>query len=78
MDGKSPTTKVERHNSTKLSFWNWKVFGGQNEKSKLLVLREKLCSVSTCGLFSIENSPNLNGKKLLESRAQKYFGNQIF
>ena len=33
MDGKSPTAKDERHNSTKLSFWNWKVFGGQNEKS---------------------------------------------
>ena len=35
-DGRqSPTTKDERHNSTKLSFWNWKVFGGQNEKNKL-------------------------------------------
>ena len=48
MDGKSPTAKDERHNSTKLSFWNWKVFGGQNEKKASSSVVRKVSFENNC------------------------------
>ena len=65
-DGRqSPTTKDERHNSTMLSFWNWKVFGGQNKKKELKCYVKK-CVVSTCGVAKI-GQPRKNKKTKLDS-----------